>query len=77
MALSCVSCGACEDACPMDIPVSQIFSLAADKSQAMMGYTPGQNRNEMLPLVTYEMDEFHHVEQAYTEIYQNQEVQDA
>jgi len=77
MALSCVSCGACEDACPMDIPISQIFSLAADKSQAMMGYIPGQNRGEMLPLVTYEMDELHHVEQAYTETYQNQEVQDA
>jgi len=78
MALSCVSCGACEDACPMDIPVSQVFSLAAEESQAMIGgYVPGENRGEMLPLVAYKMDELHHVEQAYIEIYRNQEVRDA
>jgi formate dehydrogenase subunit beta len=77
MALSCVSCGACEDACPMDIPVSQIFSLAADKSQGIIGYVPGENRDEILPLATYEIDELHQVEQAYIETYQNQEVRDA
>lgn len=77
MALSCVSCGACEDACPMDIPVGQVFSLLADRAQAALGYTAGASLDDPLPLVAYEMDELHEVEQPYVEIYRNQEVQDA
>jgi formate dehydrogenase subunit beta len=76
MALSCVSCGACEDACPMDIPVAQVFSLMADQAQETLGYVPGRSLDEPLPLTAYEMDELHQVEQPYIEIYQ-QEVQDA
>jgi formate dehydrogenase subunit beta len=30
MVLSCVSCGACEDACPMSIPVAQIFTVVGE-----------------------------------------------
>jgi len=77
MALSCVSCGACEDACPMDIPVAQIFSLLADRAQEALGYTAGASLEEPLPLVAYEMDELHQVEKPYVEIYRKQEVQDA
>ncbi len=75
MILSCVSCGACQDACPMDIPVAQVFSLLADRAQAALGYTAGESREQTLPLVDYEMDELHHVEQAYVEVYHKQEVQ--
>ncbi|MBN2266686.1 MAG: 4Fe-4S dicluster domain-containing protein [Candidatus Aminicenantes bacterium] len=76
MALSCVSCGACEDACPMDIPVGQVFSLMADRAQEMLGYVAGRKLEEALPLVAYEMDELHQVEQPYVEIYCQQGVQD-
>jgi formate dehydrogenase subunit beta len=77
MALSCVSCGACEDACPMDIPVGQLFSLLADRAQEALGYVAGRSVVEPLPLVAYEMEELHDVEQPYVEIYHEQEVQDA
>jgi formate dehydrogenase subunit beta len=77
MALSCVSCGACEDACPMDIPVGQVFSLMADRAQEALGYVAGRSLEDPLPLVAYEMDELHEVEQPYVEIYCQQEVQDA
>jgi formate dehydrogenase subunit beta len=76
MALSCVSCGACEDACPMDIPVGQVFSLMADRAQEALGYVAGRSLEDALPLVDYEMDELHQVEQPYVEIYCKQEVQD-
>jgi len=77
MALSCVSCGACEDACPMDIPVGQLFSLLADRAQEALGYVAGRSVEDPLPLVAYEMEELHEVEQPYVEIYREQEVQDA
>lgn len=77
MALSCVSCGACEDACPMDIPVGQVFSLLGDRAQKALGYVAGASLEDPLPLVSYEMDELHEVEQPYVEVYRNQEVQDA
>ncbi len=76
MALSCVSCGACEDACPMDIPVAQVFSLMADEAQETLGYTPGKSLDDPLPQTAYEMDELHQVEQPYIEIYR-QEVHNA
>lgn len=77
MALSCVSCGACEDACPMDIPVAQVFSLMADRAQEALGCVAGRSLEDPLPLVAYEMDELRDVEQPYVEIYRSQEVQDA
>ncbi len=64
MALSCVSCGCCEDACPMDIPVAQIFSMIADETQEIFDYVSGKSIDEPLPLKTYEEDELHDVEDA-------------
>ena len=62
MVLSCVSCGVCEDACPMSIPVAQIFSLVADQTQKSFDYAPGINKEEPLPLQDFLEDEFHEVE---------------
>jgi len=62
MVLSCVSCGACEDACPMSIPVAQIFSVIGDQTQKDFNYVPGRNRGEPLPLQVFREDEFSEVE---------------
>ena len=65
MSLSCVSCGACEDACPVSIPVAQVFSLVGDKNQEAFDYVPGKSIDEPLPLRVYKDREFEEVEQSY------------
>jgi len=62
MVLSCVSCGACEDACPMSIPVAQIFTAVGDRTQKDFNYVPGRDTEESLPLQFYLEDEFCEVE---------------
>jgi formate dehydrogenase subunit beta len=69
MILSCVSCGTCEDACPMSIPVAQVFSLVADKTQQLFNYVPGRSKEEPLPTVVYQEEELQEVEMPYSEIY--------
>lgn len=53
----CVGCGACEDACPKDIPLTRIYPLAAERVQELFEYVPGRDVEELLPLVTYEEEE--------------------
>jgi formate dehydrogenase subunit beta len=65
MSLSCVSCGSCEDACPMSIPVAQIFSMVADQTQGVFDYIAGRNLEEPLPLKTFKEEELHEVEDAH------------
>jgi len=77
MSLSCVSCGACEDACPMSIPVAQVFNLVADRNQEAFGYIPGRSLDEPLPLRVYEEEEFEEVEQSYAGTSAKQEARDA
>jgi len=62
MSMSCVSCGACEDACPVSIPIAQIFSMMADETQGLFDYVSGRSLDEPRPLVTYKEDELHEVE---------------
>ena len=64
MSLSCVSCGSCEDACPMSIPVAQIFSMVADETQDLFDYVSGRSLDEPIPLVGYKEDELHEMEDA-------------
>ena len=65
MSISCVSCGCCEDACPVSIPVAQIFSMIADETQGIFDYVAGKSLEEPLPLKTYEEDELHEVEDTH------------
>jgi len=65
MSLSCVSCGSCEDACPMSIPVAQIFSMVADETQGLFDYVSGRDLEEPIPLVTYKEEELHEVEDTH------------
>ena len=76
MSLSCVSCGMCEDACPMAIPVAQIFTLVGDRNQEAFDYIPGRSAAEPLPLTTFEEREFQEVEQSYAGVSARQERQD-
>ena len=76
MSLSCVSCGACEDACPTSIPIAQIFSLVSDRNQKEFNYVPGRSGDEPLPLRVYKDSEFEEVEQSYVEAPASQGVQD-
>lgn len=64
MTLSCVSCGSCEDACPVSIPVAQIFSMIADETQGLFEYVSGRSLDEPIPLVTYKEKELHEMEDA-------------
>jgi len=77
MSLSCVSCGACEDACPTSIPVAQVFSLVGDRNQKAFEYIPGRSIDEPLPLRVYGEKEFGEVEQSHVEDSAKQEGQDA
>ena len=56
MSLSCVSCGMCEDVCPMDIPVGRIFSLVSEKTRELFDYTAGNVQDE-LPYMNFELEE--------------------
>ena len=58
MTMSCVSCGTCEDACPVSIPVAQLYSSVADEVQKTFNYVSGRDRDEPRPLATYTLDEF-------------------
>jgi len=60
--VSCVGCGACEDVCPVDIPLSIIFKKVGESVQKMFDYVPGKNVEEDIPLVTFKEEEFTEVE---------------
>ena len=57
MSLSCVSCGLCSDACPVNIPVAQIFSYVASRTQKTFEYEAGASLGDALPMKEYKLDE--------------------
>lgn len=59
MSLSCVSCGSCEDACPSDIRIAQLFCMVGDRTRELFDYEPGSDSSEPIPLATYEEEELH------------------
>ena len=67
MSVSCVSCGACEDACPAEIPVAQIFAAAGDELKKLFDYYPGKDLDEKVPFTCYQHDELHGFEKPYVE----------
>ena len=54
---TCVACGACEDACPKDIPLTRFYPVLAKKVQEVFEYVPGKDAKEPLPFTTYEEEE--------------------
>ncbi len=58
MAASCIGCGACEEACPMDIPLLKIFQLTGSNVQKLFDYVPGRSLDDELPPTAFREDEF-------------------
>jgi len=58
MILSCVECGLCEQACPMNIPLMDVFIPTAENAQKEFDYHPGENPDEKVPMVVYREDEY-------------------
>jgi formate dehydrogenase subunit beta len=54
---SCVGCGVCADACPVDIPVSTVFRTVGHKVQALFDYHPGRSLAEAAPVQEFREDE--------------------
>jgi len=54
---TCVGCGACEDACPKDIPLTRFYPVITQKVQDIFEYEPGKDVEEPLPFTAYEEDE--------------------
>jgi len=61
--ISCVGCGACEDVCPVGIPVYIIFKRVGESVQKKFEYVPGKDVEEPLPLVTFKQEEFSEIEE--------------
>jgi formate dehydrogenase subunit beta len=49
----CVACDACEAACPMDIPLSQLNRKLAKEVEALFGYHTGDDPEKAPPLTTF------------------------
>ena len=58
MALSCVGCGMCTEACPAELPVGVMFRAIGQNLQEAFSYLPGRDVNEPLPLITFKADEW-------------------
>ena len=58
MILSCVGCGLCEQACPSDIQLMNVFIPVAEKAQEAFDYRPGKAVEEMVPMAVYREDEY-------------------
>jgi formate dehydrogenase subunit beta len=53
MSHSCVQCGMCEEACPMDVPVFRLFKATSEQVQALFDYKPGRDLEEEIPISTF------------------------
>ena len=58
MILSCVECGLCEQACPNEIPLMDVFIAVAENAQKEFDYHPGKDVKEKIPMIVYREDEF-------------------
>lgn len=50
---ACVQCGQCSSACPMDIPVADIFRASAEAMQELYNYRPGRDVTELIPMLAF------------------------
>ena len=57
MSTSCVGCGLCTSACPVDINVGAAFRTVAAKTQAVFSYTAGRSVEDPIPVKNFEVNE--------------------
>ena len=57
MGASCIGCGACEEACPSDIPLLKIFQLIGNDVQKLFEYVPGRSLEDELPPTAFKENE--------------------
>jgi formate dehydrogenase subunit beta len=57
MAHACVGCGMCSDACPVSIPVADIFRAVGQRVQERFDYVPGRDPKEEMIIATFREDE--------------------
>lgn len=48
----CVGCGACEAVCPMDIPLSTLYTMFRERLRELFDYEPGLDIGKRSPLTT-------------------------
>ncbi|MBI5001416.1 MAG: 4Fe-4S dicluster domain-containing protein [Euryarchaeota archaeon] len=61
VASSCVECGACEEACPRDLPLLALWKAIAGDVQALFKYASGMKGDEPLPLAGFKESELEEV----------------
>ncbi len=55
---ACVGCGQCTNACPNDIPLSDLFSYVAGHTQSAFGYGAGLDLAQQPPMCGFEEEEY-------------------
>jgi formate dehydrogenase subunit beta len=58
MSTACVGCGQCSNACPSEIPVTEVFRTVARYTQKAFGYEAGRRLEEAPPLSVFRESEF-------------------
>ena len=53
----CTDCGACERACPMNIPLRSLLKPMLDETRELFSYESGTSVDEPDPLVTFDLSQ--------------------